>query len=333
MGLTLRSGAGMALTISEMDNNLLYLEGLTNYKEVSYEKLKSLYDGKDMEIGWYLITDFQTIYDLPDYEYNDDGNIVPKNDTTITSIVEPIFVRALSESQLSPVAYSNVHRGDILHYDINYLTVINYSPTKGLIYYREDTIQNVKVSYDFRNITFKRYNHDDNRGYVYFWDNGESDYQLLNTFINYEGVVDVDITIDRNLTLKSTGFDIPNTIFEESVIFVKGKFIACYIKSIENSYNNILKGSFLLSEIYNINNLIAESLIIEGEVFENNIINVDIKGSSLTDPLIINDDLHPELFDNFSCEIFKNKNNEIWYKYYDFDNDLKLTKIGDNSIR
>jgi hypothetical protein len=362
MGLTLRSEAGMALTINQMDNNLLYLEGLTNYKEVYYNELKSLYDGKDMEVGWYLITDFQTIYDLPDYEDDGDGNIQPKSEilTMTSSVVEPIFVRALSEAQLSPISYSSQYPGDILHYDINYTTPINESTTKGLIYYREDTIQNVKVSYDFRNVTFKRYDHNDDRGYIYYWDNGDTGSQLFNTFIDYEGVGDFDLLTNMNTIKGISVFDMSNNVFKGSSnikiinnLLINNTFLDdvalfnnnAFFNSIFNSLNLINGNDFdmcFLEKLDNINNSIffnltsstilsnisytqLSNLNISGNsgnsTFNRNIFNTGINGVNITEGS------YSQLFSPTSCEIFRNSNGEIWYKYYDNDNELQFVQI------
>lgn len=128
------------------------------YEEVTYNELYSLYTGGTLVPGgYYLITDFQTCYDQPDFDT--DGNPITIGNYK-TGNTEPLLVFATSGNTLSPQAYSTIHPLDKITYDITWnLTEVTNSPAKGRITERIDEFNN-RADYDFRNVLFKRY-----RGY------------------------------------------------------------------------------------------------------------------------------------------------------------------------
>jgi hypothetical protein len=108
---------------------------------------------------YYLMTDYQAIYDQPNYD-NFKQPIFTGN--TMTGITEPLLLLAISETQFSPNVYSTVHPQDQITYDITWdTTEISSTPAKGRITERIDQYNN-RADYDHRNIFFKRY-----RGYSY----------------------------------------------------------------------------------------------------------------------------------------------------------------------
>lgn len=122
---------------------------------VTYSELSTLISSNDLVQGsYYLITDFQTIYDLPDYF--PDGN--PRtNIQTIITAVDPIIVFATSNSTISIDAYQPSYPNDTIKYDYSWSTTeINNSPTKGRIIERIDEYNN-RTDYDHRKVEFKRY--------------------------------------------------------------------------------------------------------------------------------------------------------------------------------
>jgi hypothetical protein len=302
-----------------------------NATEITYEELRELYDEGAMNGGcWYKIIDYQTIYDRPDYELTEEEQVVPKQDiSTITSSeIEPLFVYALSGNQLSPITYSELYPQDILHYNIDYNTTVNNSPTKGLIYYREDTLKNVKASYDFRFIEFKRYNHSDGKEYVYYWDNGDNNFQLFKTFENYSGVFNVDIRVSVVLITLFTGFNIPNNVFKESCFSFYNNVTtinSTFTEDVSGVMNCTIQNTLANCIIDEILNITLKSCLVESSNnfrFRNNIGNTN----DFND-IVLTDNLYPELFSTVSCEIYENQNQEYWYRYYNSSNNIQFVQI------
>ena len=103
---------------------------------------------------FYLMTDYQAIYDQPNYD-NFKQPIFTGN--SMTGITEPLLLLAISTSQFSPTVYSTVHPQDQITYDITWdTTEISSTPAKGRITERIDEYNN-RTDYDHRNIFFKRY--------------------------------------------------------------------------------------------------------------------------------------------------------------------------------
>jgi hypothetical protein len=126
-----------------------------SYEEVTYDELYSMYTGSTLTPGgYYLITDFQSIYDQPDFDY--DGNPIITGNSK-TGITEQLLVFATSESTLADKVYSLDYPYDKLTYDINFTTTeISNTPAKGRITERIDEFNN-RTDYDHRTILFKRY--------------------------------------------------------------------------------------------------------------------------------------------------------------------------------
>jgi hypothetical protein len=126
--------------------------GLTN---TDYSGLTSLILTSGLTAGsYYLITDFQTCYDQPDYDY-DGSPIITGNYRT--SEVDPIIVFATSNSTLAENAYQPSYPKDSIKYDITFtVTEKTGSPAKGRITQRIDEYNN-KTDYDHRTVKFKRY--------------------------------------------------------------------------------------------------------------------------------------------------------------------------------
>ena len=112
---------------------------------------------------FYLMTDFQTCYDQPNYD-NIKNPITTGNYKTGTT--EPILLLAISTTGFSPTVYSTLYPNDKITYDITWNTTeITSSPAKGRITERIDNFNN-RTDYDNRSILFKRY-----RGYSYYENN------------------------------------------------------------------------------------------------------------------------------------------------------------------
>lgn len=102
----------------------------------------------------YVLEDFTTIYDQPDWDI--DGN--PKSTvTTKTSANEVLALTAISTNQFSPQVHSLNYPEDYLEYNIGFVaTEVMAAPAKGRITCRIDDKKN-RTDYDHRTILFKRY--------------------------------------------------------------------------------------------------------------------------------------------------------------------------------
>jgi len=134
----------------------LSIGGGSTYEEVTYEELYSMYTGSTLiPGGYYLITDFQTCYDRPNYDQF--KNPIPvSNDSYVQCGVEPILVFATSENTLSVDAYQPNYPNDKIKYDINYTQTESGNIAFGRITERIDNLNN-RTDYDHRNIEFIRY--------------------------------------------------------------------------------------------------------------------------------------------------------------------------------
>ena len=103
---------------------------------------------------WYLMTDFQTCYDQPNY--NSIGEAITTGNYK-TGTTEPILLLAISTTGFSPTVYSTLYPQDKISYDITWsLTEVTNSPAKGRITERVDQFNN-RADYDIRAVQFIRY--------------------------------------------------------------------------------------------------------------------------------------------------------------------------------
>lgn len=103
---------------------------------------------------WYLMTDFQTCYDQPNY--NSIGEAITTGNYK-TGTTEPILLLAISTTGFSPTVYSTLYPQDKISYDITWnITEVTGSPAKGRITERVDQFNN-RADYDIRAVQFIRY--------------------------------------------------------------------------------------------------------------------------------------------------------------------------------
>jgi hypothetical protein len=103
---------------------------------------------------FYLMTDYQTCYDQPNYD-TDGIPITIGNYKTGTT--EPILLLAISTTGFSPTVYSTLYPQDKISYDITWnATEVTDNPAKGRITERIDQFNN-RADYDFRAVQFIRY--------------------------------------------------------------------------------------------------------------------------------------------------------------------------------
>lgn len=122
--------------------------------DTTYSNLYSLYTSGGFATGsYYYINDFQTIYEQPDFYFDDK----PKTVLSLTSSTSyPIVVLATSKNTLAVDAYQPDFPKDKIKYDFTWNETEFGNPAKGRITERIDTDGN-RTDYDHRTIKFKRY--------------------------------------------------------------------------------------------------------------------------------------------------------------------------------
>jgi hypothetical protein len=179
-------------------------KAFVNAIEVTYETLTKLIDNSYLIAGsHYIITDFRTCYDQPDYNAN--GNSI--NGTYKEADIEPIIVMATSENTLAPDAYQPKYPNDKIKYDVFFDTTESTSgDAYGRITERIDEWNN-RTDYDHRTILFKRYK-------TYFHD-------FSNPLAGTINVTTVSSTTGGyQITVVGVDTDFENELNEEDVIYV-----------------------------------------------------------------------------------------------------------------
>ena len=166
MSLVLRGQIGRRLSISEMDNNFTYLQQLAlsgttsnvgfNYVEVSYSELTSLINSSSLNPGsYYMITDFRTCYDQPDYNLSREP--ITNGNYKQAEII-PLMVFSTSTQSISDYAWQPNFPKDKIKYDYSWTqSEITGGTAYGRITERIDEWNN-RTDYDHREVMFKRYN-------------------------------------------------------------------------------------------------------------------------------------------------------------------------------
>ena len=123
--------------------------------DVTYSELVNSITGGTLDSGaYYTITDFQTCYDQPDFDY--DNNPITSGNYK-QGPVEPILVLATSANTISTTAYQPKYPNDKIQYDWTYsATEVTSGVTFGRITERIDEFNN-RTDYDHRTVLFKRY--------------------------------------------------------------------------------------------------------------------------------------------------------------------------------
>lgn len=128
-----------------------------NAIEVTYFELTNLIAQQELIAGsHYLITNYKTCYDIPDYDKYISPIAVSNASYVDNAPIEPIIVMATSESTLATDAYQPSYPKDKIKYDVTYSETESKNPAFGRITERIDEFGN-RTDYDHRNITFKRY--------------------------------------------------------------------------------------------------------------------------------------------------------------------------------
>ena len=126
-----------------------------NYTELTYSDLVTGANLGELSPGhYYLMTDYQTCYDQPNFDYN--GNPITTGNYK-TGTTEPLLLLATDTDKFSPTVYSLQYPKDKITYDITWNTTeVTSNPAKGRITERIDEYNN-RTDYDHRTILFRRY--------------------------------------------------------------------------------------------------------------------------------------------------------------------------------
>jgi hypothetical protein len=221
----------------------------------------------------YVITDYQTIYDQPDY----DNAGLPKTVVlTLSGIIEPLIVIAVNNNEISSQVYSSLFPNDILEYDITFTsTEVMNAPAKGRITSRTDNNKNI-TNYDNRAVSFKRYETISGSGvYDSYKDTGFNSNANIKTFQlnSWNNHLENFYTTD---SLAIQDFILPNNVFGEYTY--DNKFGNYFIN---NTFGMFTYDNEINEECYN--NLIGDQFFknIIGNGFSNNIISTEFKNNHI----------------------------------------------------
>ena len=203
--------------------------------------------------GFYLLTDFQTIYDQMDF---DAGGSLKPTLTTKTGNVEQIWVLALSSNQIAKKAYSATYPNDQIQYDWTYnATFVNGSPAKGRISERIDENNN-RTDYDHREIKFIRYN-DGVGNFTVINDNGNARGEFLTFVQNFTGGTVKDNWLGDFYSIgASVGQEYANNVFSgnsvisntSSSLFYNNTFSGGYVN--RNTFNGEVNNNTFRGYVY-----------------------------------------------------------------------------------
>jgi len=217
------------LRIGNTIHEFMFIDSNTTFEKTYAELVNEVASSGLTGGASYLMTDFQTIYDRPDYS----GSSVTRAPVilTVTAATEPLVLRAISETQFDPRVVSTLFPDDIIHYEFDYnTTFINSAPAKGRIIYRKDSNGNI-TDYDHRNITFKRYDRSGSGVYIYTWNSGSDNSSLISpiqiansfnvTFGDCVKYLEYPLNPDYGF-----GFNLPNNIIgSDSANVTFGSFV------------------------------------------------------------------------------------------------------------
>jgi hypothetical protein len=198
---------GIAINIIQADRtrylgttNVAGGTSLPNLIPITYADLVNFIGAGTLVAGQqYLLTDYETIYDQPDF----DALGLPKAVvTTNTGVVEPLILRAVTQFEISGMVQSVVFPFDKIQYDWTFsATEVMGAPAKGRIIERVSGnylgTDNNRTSYDHREVVFKRYETFAGSGiFTVINDNGEAPDNTIPTFdkntnMYIGGIVDV----------------------------------------------------------------------------------------------------------------------------------------------
>jgi hypothetical protein len=283
------------------------------FTSVTYAALQTLIGTSALVQGnYYLINDYQTIYDQPDY--NAIGSPKPVV-TTNTGTVEPLIVQASSVNKINERAISTLYPLDVIQYDVTFTqTEVMLQPAKGRIILRTDNNNNT-TNYDHRQVVFKRYESFPSSGvYTEVYDNGNASLNTIPTF----GADCYSNNIGNFYTALNplnTGFILSNNVFEGN---------ARNNKTGSDFYNN----TFANNVYSNIFGNSCHYNVFEGSVLENIISNnfsLNKIGSRFW-----NNTVGDNFNNNITSTLFTDNQIENNFQYNILGNNFRSNKIGNN---
>lgn len=177
----------------------------------TYQDLTNLISQNGLIPGQqYLLSDFQTTHNIID------GSGATLNTLLYDISLEPIILTAASTNGFYPIVQSTIYPNDIIRYTINNTYQKKQGKTwtssmgaqKGIIYYREDTINNIIAYYDYREIRFRRWkvNYTDlsNTPFSYQFNLGRNDYALWNTSVSTGKDPRLSVTSETGIIFNTT---------------------------------------------------------------------------------------------------------------------------------
>ena len=263
------------------------------FVDVTFAELQTLMTAGTLVKGTqYQITDFQTIYDQPDFDASGNPKVAV---VTKTAPIEPIIVEAISLRKISDQAFQPLYPNDKILYDVTFTqTEVMNAPAKGRISERIDNFQN-RTDYDHRNILFKRYESVSGSGiYDTYKDTGFANSEFL-TF-TYEIASNNNFIGNYAMLYVYSGntFLLSNNVFgsssEVNVLKIScsnntfGTFCSNNNLS-ENTQNNTTGNSFNLNTIGSgfQDNLISDDFAVNtiGDNFSSNVISSGFNNNSI----------------------------------------------------
>ena len=235
----------------------------------------------------YKITDFQTIYDQPDY----DSTGLPKTPVTLNGTVQPLYVRAYDNATLyDKVVY---YKSNVIDATYNYgwsITEINGSPMKGRITYLKDTLGN-ESPFDHTEILLKRY-------------------ETINGSGNYDSYKDTGFgNID---VISINGYDNKCGTNENwNDFWIPNNLVNGYGNSlISNSFNTTIIGDNNILDSYSLRNTLIGNENLIGRYSSDNIVRGDKNTITGNSNLLNNASSNNIIYGN-SNTINDGENNEI----------------------
>jgi hypothetical protein len=321
---------------NKLNNNNIQTSKSNTPLSITYSSLLNLINTNNLTINnTYLINDFQTIYDQPDF--NSDGT--PKiNVSTLSGSIEPLIVTAISTNNLSQVASSTLST-DIIHYDPFFIkTEIMEAPAKGRITLRIDSNNNI-TNYDSKAIVFKRYQTTPVSGiYTIINDNGNGSVNNIPTFGNNNYNIKILNFYPDVINIAGPfSFILSNNIFGEGCnnittgnYFYNNTFgIGCYGNTFGNiCYNNLIGYSFF----YNIIGNNFNTNIIGNNFKNNNIVNGFRENPDPAVPGFENNEIGDNFRDNNILSGFRQNTIVCTFIHNNISYDFQSNEIGTTQV-
>lgn len=287
------------------DGNLVERDGATvsniggggsNYESVTHAQLTTLISTNGLTEGkFYLISDYKTIYVQPDFSDIDTAVIVSAS-LIKEGVTEPLVVFATSTNTIGSQAWSTTFPDDVIYYVPDVETLFTGYDTKGKIVRRIDKSGN-DISFDFRNVKFKKYPSLSFDGYDSY-DNGNTPAEHY-VFTPWNLQLDSYQTFIKNNKISYTyDSDYDNYTNGISGYDIWGVNIVIYIgtSAFDNEISGFIPNMDIAADAEMIGNKIKgriRSLYLQGAVLDSNIINCGntwkaiINGATVVNNIII----------------------------------------------